>query len=103
MPEGFAGFLSPVGISIAVSIVSGIIAALAIVAVEPARGERVRTLAVVLGAFWCFSALLTQVTWLSTPWSYAVTSVPLGFVRGAAIAAVASLLLPRLDARRGAL
>ena len=80
MHEAF-GALSPVGVSIAASAVSGIIAALALVAFEPA-GRRARALGLALAAFWIFSALLTHAVWLSTPWSRALVALPLGIPRG---------------------
>jgi hypothetical protein len=84
MHEAF-GALSPVGVSIAASAVSGIIAALALVAFEPASGRRARALGLALAAFWIFSALLTHAVWLSTPWSRALVALPLGIPRGLAV------------------
>lgn len=84
MPEVFS-MLSPAGVSFATSAVSGIIAALALAAVEPGPGRRAWTLGLVLAAFWIFSALLTQAVWLATPWTLAATSLPLGLPRGLAI------------------
>ena len=81
MHEAF-GALSPVGVSIAASVVSGIIAALALAAFEPAPGRRARTFGLALAAFWIFSALLTHAVWLSTPWSRALVALPLGIPRG---------------------
>jgi hypothetical protein len=93
MPEVFA-MLSPLGVGIATSAVSGIIAALAIVAVEPARGRRTWTLGLVLAAFWLFSALLTQAVWLRTSWALAATSLPFALPRGLLIAWLVGRLAP---------
>ena len=93
MPQAFSS-LSPAGVSLAASAVSGVIAALAIVAVEPARNRRVVTLGLVLAAFWLFSALLTHAVWLRTSWTLALTSLPLAVPRGLAIGWIASRLLP---------
>jgi hypothetical protein len=93
MPEVFSS-LSPAGVSIAASAVSGFIAALAILAVEPERNRRVVALGLVLAAFWLFSALLTHAVWLRTSWTYALTSLPLALPRGLAIGWVAARLAP---------
>jgi hypothetical protein len=97
MPELFET-LSPVGISVAASAVSGVIAALAIMAVEPARDRRVWTLGAVLTAFWFLSALLTHLVWLRTPWTLALTSLPLALPRGLGIGWVTARLLPAAGA-----
>jgi hypothetical protein len=99
MPEVFS-MLSPLGVGIATSAVSGIIAGLAIVAVEPARGRRVWTLGLVLAAFWLFSALLTQAVWLRTSWALAATSLPFALPRGLVIAWLVQRLSPAADAPR---
>jgi hypothetical protein len=93
MPEVFST-LSATGVSIAASAVSGVIAALAVFAVEPARDRRVVTLGLVLAAFWLFSALLTHVVWLRTSSTLLLTSLPLALPRGLAIGWVATRLLP---------
>jgi hypothetical protein len=97
MNEAFAG-LSPVGISIAASAVSGVIAGLALVAFEPARGRRARSLGLALAAFWIFSALLTHAVWLSTPWTYALVALPLGVPRGLAVGWLLARLAPAAPA-----
>jgi hypothetical protein len=97
MPEVFA-MLSPLGISIATSCVSGIIATLAAVAIEPGPRRRTLTLGLVLSAFWLLSALLMQAVWLSTSWSLAATSLPLALPRGLLVAWIASRLTPAAPA-----
>ena len=99
MPELFST-LTPAGVSIAASGVSGVIAALAIVAVEPGRDRRAVTLGVVLALFWLFSALLTHVVWLKTSWALALTSLPLGVPRGLAIGWLTARLVPAPSAAR---
>jgi hypothetical protein len=87
--------LSPVGVSVAASAVSGVIAALAVLAVEPAPGRRARTLGIVLAAFWLCSAVLFQAVWLSTGWRYGLTSLPLALPRGLVIGWAIAALSPR--------
>jgi hypothetical protein len=94
--------LSPVAVSIAVSAVSGIIGAIAVLALEPPRRRPV-TLALVVTAFWLFSAGLTRVVWLSTPWGETVAGLLFGIPRGAAVGwCLAHLATPRVSASTGA-
>jgi len=95
-PEAFE-LLSPLSVSVAASCVSGVIAAIAIVAVEPGRGRRALSLGAVLTGFWLLSAVLMRLTWLSTPWSVASVGILCGIPRGFAIGAV----LARLAGARG--
>jgi hypothetical protein len=96
MPEVFSS-LSPVGVSIAASAVSGVIAMLAILAVEPRRDRRAVALGLALAAFWLLSGLLTHAVWLRTSWAEAATSLALGLPRGLAIGGVAARLAPPAD------
>jgi hypothetical protein len=95
MPEMFS-MLSPLGVSIATSAVSGVIAGLAIAGIEPAPGRRATSLGLVLAGFWFFSAVLVHAVWLRTSWTLAATSLPLALPRGLAIGwAAARLAAPR--------
>jgi hypothetical protein len=90
-PEMFE-MLSPVAVSVAASCVSGIIAAIAVVAVEPGRGRRSLALGAVIAGFWLLSAVLMRLTWLSTPWPVALVGIACGVPRGLVIGAVLSRL-----------
>jgi hypothetical protein len=96
MPEVFSS-LSPVGVSIAASAVSGVIAALAILAVEPQRDRRAVPLGLALAAFWLLSGVLTHAVWLRTSPAQAATSLLLGLPRGLAIGWAAARLAPAPD------
>ena len=96
-PEVFQT-LSPIGISVAVSCVSGVIAVISTAAVEP-RHRRAATLAMMITGFWLFSAILLRAVWLSTPWGTIALSLVMGVPRGAAVGwAAARLGTSRLTA-----
>jgi hypothetical protein len=86
--------VSPVAVSLAASVVSGIIAAIAtsILGARPER--RVALLGAVLAAFWMFSAALTRLAWLDTPLWPSVVGVLCGIPRGLAVAWGVSKLVP---------
>jgi hypothetical protein len=86
--------LSPVGVSIAASAVSGAIAALSVSIVEPTPRRRAVALGVVLAAFWTFSAFLTWLVWLETPAALALASLLLGAPRGLLIGWALARLCP---------
>jgi hypothetical protein len=93
-PEVFAT-LSPVGVSVAASAVSGAIAALSVSVVEPSPRRRALTLGAVLAAFWAFSACLTWAVWLRTPAPLVASSVLVGSLRGLVIGWVLARLCPK--------
>ena len=101
-PEVFQ-FLSPLAVSIAVCCVSGIIAVIAVVAVEP-RHRRPLVLGGIVTGFWLFSALLTRVVWMSTPWSSTALALALGVPRGLAIGWLLAIVSrgPTVNASMGA-
>ncbi len=82
-PEAFRT-LSPVAVSLPTSIVGGVIALIAVAALEP-RHRRAATLGAVITGFWLLSAALMRVVWLSTPWSVTLVALLAGVPRGFAI------------------
>jgi hypothetical protein len=90
-PEEFQ-MLSPLGISIAVSCVSGVIAVISVAAVLPPQ-RRPAVLGGMITGFWLFSAVLLRIVWLTTPWSAIVVALLPGFVRGAMIGWFAAALM----------
>ena len=96
-PEVFR-FMSPVAVSISTSIVSGVIAGIAVVVVaEAGRRRRPLALGAVVGAFWMFSAALSRVVWFDTPLLPSIVSIACGVPRGLAI----GWTLARLTRQRG--
>ncbi len=91
MPEPFQA-LSPVAVSIAASAVNGLIACIALVALEPPparpRRRQMAVLAAVLFSFWLLSGVLTAVVWLSGAGWRLVGALGLGAPRALAVAAV---------------
>lgn len=88
LPEVFRElpFVSaPVAVSLAASAVSGILAAIALAAVEPGAPRRRRQLVGIVTGFWLFTALLTWLVWLSTPFVRALPGIALGLPRGLAV------------------
>lgn len=93
-PEAFQ-MLSPVAVSISASCVSGLIATIVVIAVEPNR-RRPALLGALVTGFWIFSAALMRTMWLSTAWSTVGTALLCGIPRGLVIGALlAWLSLPR--------
>lgn len=92
-PEAFQ-LISPVAVSLAASCVSGVIAVIALVAAAPARRPAL-TIGALIAGFWIFSAALTRLVWLSTPWPTALLGIALGVPRGLAIGWVLARLTPR--------
>jgi hypothetical protein len=90
-PEPFQA-LSPVAVSIAASVVNGIIAAIALAAIEPAPsrspGRQVMVLAAVLFAFWMLSGTLTAVVWLTGAGWRVAGALALGAPRALLVAGV---------------
>jgi len=85
MPEPFRElpFVSaPLAVSVAASVVGGILAAIALAAVEPAVPRRGRLVTRLVTGFWIFSAFLSWATWLSTPFLTALPGMALGIPRG---------------------
>jgi hypothetical protein len=96
-PEVFR-FMSPVAVSTATSIVSGVIAAIAVVVVaEAGHRRRPLVLGAVVGAFWMFSAALSRVVWFDTPLLPSIAAIACGVPRGLAI----GWALARLTPQRG--
>jgi len=91
-PEAFQ-LLSPLAVSLTASCVSGVIAVIALVVAAPPRGRALMLGALVAG-FWIFSAFLTRLVWLSTPWPTALLGIALGIPRGLAIGWVLARLAP---------
>jgi hypothetical protein len=89
-------------VSIAVSCVSGIIGIIAVLAIEPPHRRPVVLAAVVTG-FWLFSAALTRIVWMSTPWAETVAGLLFGIPRGLVVGwGLATLAGPRLTESTGA-
>jgi len=85
MPEPFRElpFVSaPLAVSVAASVVGGILAAIALAAVEPNAPRRSRAVTGLVTGFWLFTALLSWATWLSTPFLAALPGIALGIPRG---------------------
>lgn len=88
LPEAFRylPFVSaPVAVSIAASAVSGLLGVIALLAVEPGTGRRRWQLTRLVTGFWLFTAVLTWLVWLSTPFLRALPGMALGLVRGLAV------------------
>jgi hypothetical protein len=88
MPEAFRELplvSASVAVSIAASVVGGLLAAIAVAAVEPGAPRRGRMLAGLVTGFWLFSAVLTWLTWLQTPFLVALPGILLGIPRGLAV------------------
>lgn len=88
LPEAFRylPFVSaPVAVSVAASAVSGLLAIIALLAVEPGSGRRRWQLTRTVTGFWLFTALLTWLVWLSTPFLRALPGIALGIPRGLAV------------------
>jgi len=83
-PEIFR-MLSPVAVSVAASCVSGAIAGIALLAVEPRAGGLARGLILFVTGFWLVSALLFQLVWLSSSWGSALLGLAAGLPRGAVV------------------
>ena len=82
-PEAFQ-LVSPLAVSLTASCVSGVIAVIAAVVAAPAR-RRALTLGALVAGFWIFSAALTRLVWLATPWPAAFVGIALGLPRGLVI------------------
>jgi len=88
LPEAFRQLplvSAPVAVSVAASAVSGLLAVIALLAVEPGAPRRWRQLTGVVTGFWLFTALLTWLVWLSSPFTRALPGIALGIPRGLAV------------------
>ena len=105
MPEAFRElpFVSaPVAVSVASAAVGGILAAIALAAVEERAPHRLRLLVTLVTGFWLFSAVLSWATWLATPFLAALPGILLGVPRGLAVGWLLwRLSPPRLGATPG--
>ena len=104
MPEAFRQLplvSAPVAVALATSAVGGLLAVIALLAVEPGATGRRRLLVGLVTGFWAFSALLGWFTWLSTPFAGVAPALLLGLPRGLAIG-LALERLSRPPARPGA-
>ena len=97
-PDFVREMVGPLGVGIAASLIWGIIAIIALVAVEPGAGppaRRVRILATVLWGFWLLSEGLMALVWLDAPWGPVLGGLAAGIPRSALVAWV----LVRLERR----
>ncbi len=88
-PEFVREMVGPLGVSIAASIVWGLIGVIALLAVEPGAGPpagRVRVLAPLLWGFWLLSEGLMALVWLDAPWGRVLGGLLAGLPRSAAVA-----------------
>ena len=98
-PEAFR-LLSPFAVSLTASCVSGVIAVIAVVVAAPAR-RRGLVLGALVAGFWIFSASLTRLVWLATPWPSALVGIALGVPRGLVIGWVLARLAPLVESAAG--
>ena len=97
-PDFVRDMVGPLGVGIAASIICGIIAVIALVAVEPGAGpptRRARVLAALLWGFWLLSEGLLALVWLDAPWGPVLGGLAAGLPRSALVAWV----LVRLERR----
>ena len=97
-PDFVREMVGPLGVGIAASLIWGIIAIIALVAVEPGAGppaHQVRILAAVLWGFWLLSEGLMALVWLDAPWGPVLGGLAAGIPRSALVAWV----LVRLERR----
>jgi hypothetical protein len=88
-PEFVREMVGPLGVSIAASIIWGIIGVIALAAVEPGAGppaRRVRVLAALLWGFWLLSEGLMALVWLDAPWGPVLGGLAAGIPRSALVA-----------------
>ncbi len=88
-PEFVRDMVGPLGVGIAASIIWGIIAVIALVAVEPGASSparRARVLAALLWGFWLLSEGLLALVWLEAPWGLVLGGLAAGLPRSAAVA-----------------
>lgn len=88
LPEAFRHLplvSAPVAVSVAASAVSGLLAVIALLAVEPGTPRRRWQLTRIVTGFWLFTAVLTWLVWLSTPFTRILPGIALGLPRGLAV------------------
>lgn len=88
-PDFVRQVVGPLGVSIAASIVWGLIGVLALLAVEPGaapRARRARILAALLWGLWLLSEGLLALVWLDAPWAQVLGGLAAGLPRSAAVA-----------------
>jgi len=88
LPEAFRQLplvSAPVAVSVATSMISGLLAVIALLAVEPGAPRRRRQLIGIVTGFWLFTAALTWLVWLSTPFARVLPGIALGLLRGLAV------------------
>jgi hypothetical protein len=73
---------APAAMAVAASVVGGLLGLLSLLAIEPGVLRRYRAVAGLVTGFWLFTALLTWLTWLSTPFLAALPGILLGIPRG---------------------
>jgi hypothetical protein len=87
-PEVFRGFLDPVGVSVAASLVNAAIATILAAALEhlPRGRRRALSLAGLLWGLWVLSGSLLALVYLSAPWWVVLGSLAAGLPRAGAVA-----------------
>lgn len=88
-PEFVREMVGPLGVSIAASIVWGLIGVIALMAIEPSAtppARRVRIFATVLWGFWLLSEGLMALVWLDAPWGPVLGGLAAGIPRSALVA-----------------
>jgi hypothetical protein len=87
-PEFVREMVGPLGVSLAASIVWGLIAVIALAAIEPGAAppaRRARVFAAVLWGFWLLSEGLMALVWLDAPWGPVLGGLAAGVPRSAAV------------------
>ncbi len=88
-PEFVRDMVGPLGVGIAASIIWGLIAVIALAALEPgggSPGRRTRILAAMLWGFWLLSEGLMALVWLDAPWGLVLGGLVAGLPRSALVA-----------------
>jgi hypothetical protein len=104
MPEAFRQLpfaSAPVAVSLGASGVGGLIAVISLLAVEPDAPRRRLLLVGLVTGFWLFSALLTWLVWLETPFLVALPGILLGIPRGLVVGWLLWRLSPPVSAGGG--
>ena len=88
-PEFVRDMVGPFGVGIAASAIWGIVAVIALAAIEPGAGppaRRARALAALLWGFWLLSEGLMALVWLDAPWGPVLGGLAAGLPRSALVA-----------------